>query len=379
MCLTKFYKFVTNRILIYTGFWLLVLGLSAPPLYAQAPQLPGAQQQSRPQQSYPAQNPQDPPPPPVGAPYAPEPPLVKTPGGGSDSGITADGGEELELVQEGMTQEDIEAQIRKDAFEAALQGLLPLQPLEIRKLLERFDRTQESVEVPVYPSPKPEVTVETLSLDPGSAPAVIKVAYGHVTTLNMVDLSGEPWPIEDISWAGNFEVIEAGAQEGSHILRISPETEFAQGNISIRMLDLKTPIIMSIETSRDIVHYRFDAIVPKYGPFAQTPLIQGSGMSGINAGGERGKDLAATLAGLLPDDAIRLRVLGSDGRTTAFKVGTMTYVRTPLTLLSPGWNSSAASADGMRVYEIKDTPVLLLSDNGKMVRMKLAEREDILE
>ena len=375
MRLTTFYNFVTNRILISAGFFLLFSSLSAPALHAQVPQLPGGgQQQSQPQQSVPVQSPQDPPPPPGSTqPYNAQ----------QNNTITTDGGESLQLVEEGLTEEDIESQIREDAFDAALQGLLPLQPLEIRKLLERFDRTQESVEVPVYPNPKPEVTVETLSLDPGSAPATIKVAYGHVTTLNMVDLSGEPWPIEDISWAGNFDVIEAGAQEGSHILRISPETEFAQGNISIRMLDLKTPIIMSIETSRDIVHYRFDAIVPKYGPFAQTPLIQGNGTTSINSGGGKGRELASMLAGMMPANAEKLHVtsdgMGGDGRTSAYRINGLTYVRTPLTLLSPGWNSSAASADGMRVYEIKDTPVLLLSDNGKMVRMKLTVREDILE
>jgi len=57
----------------------------------------------------------------------------------------------------------------------------------------------------------------------------------------------------------------------------------------------------------------------------------------------------------------------------------MTYVRTPLTLLSPGWNASVSSMEGMNVYEISNSPVLLLSDRGRMVRARLSNREDVAD
>jgi intracellular multiplication protein IcmK len=72
-----------------------------------------------------------------------------------------------------------------------------------------------------------------------------------------------------------------------------------------------------------------------------------------------------------PKSASRLKIGGVDSRTKAWKVGEYVYVRTPLTLLSPAWNASASSADGMTVYEIGDAPVLLMSDNGAMVRARL--------
>lgn len=271
------------------------------------------------------------------------------------------------------TPEEVQEGVRRDAFDAALQGLMPLRPNEIRELLEQFDRTQESVELPVYPAPKAEVAVETLSLDPGTKPTSIKVSYGYVTTLNIVDSTGAPWPVEDITWAGNFEVIESTG-EGAHFLRISPQSEFAYGNMSIHLAALQTPIIISLETSRDLVHYRFDAIVPKAGPFAKTPIIQ-SGVS-ISAGDA---DLASFLQGVMPPKAERLSVSGVDGRTSAYNFNGMTYLRTPLTLLSPAWISSASSADGMRVYAMDSAPVLLLSENGRMVKARLSDREDLLD
>ncbi len=281
--------------------------------------------------------------------------------------------DETESVVEKSKQELME-EARRQAFEAALQSILPLRPNEIREMLEKFDRTQESVEVPVYPPPKPKTVVQNISLDPGAPPATIKLAYGHVTTLSVLDITGAPWPIEDISWAGDFEITETAEGEGSHIIRIAPRSEYVSGNMSMRLLTLKTPVILSLETNRDIVHYRFDAIIPEYGPFAEAPLINSS--LNIKAGNNT---LSAILEGVIPESAIRLGVSGVDGRTSAYKLDKVTYVRTPLTLLSPSWSNSVRSADGMQVYVIQESPVLLLSDKGKMVRARLSEREDIFE
>jgi len=276
----------------------------------------------------------------------------------------------------GPSADELQEQARKEAFDAALEGLLPLRPEEIRTLLERFDRTQESVQTPVYPNPKPEVVVKNISLDPGAEPIVIKLAYGHVTTINFLDSSGAPWPVQTVSWAGNFEVLEVvqDPEKFTHVFRISPQSEYAYGNMSITMTGLMTPVIITLETNRDVVHYRVDAVLPDFGPLAEAPIIE-TGIS-TTAGDQ---DLAQILQGSIPGEAVRLDVNGVDGRTSAYRHNGLVYVRTPLTLLSPGWNSSATSADGTRVYEIDDAPVLLLSDRGRMVRARLSSRGDMLE
>lgn len=278
----------------------------------------------------------------------------------------------LELEQ---TEEEVQAEIREEAFDAALQGLLPLRPEEIRALLERFDRTQESVQIPVYPNPRPEVTVQNVPLDPGAQPVSIKVSYGHVTTVNILDVTGAPWPIEDITWAGDFEVIESGSAgaQGSHVLRITPQSEFAFGNMSMKLVTLQTPIVLTMETSRDIVHYRFDAIIPEIGPNGQAPIIQ-TGVS-ITAGD---KNLTRILEGVAPQGASRLSVSGVDNRTSAYSLNGQTILRTPLTLLSPAWDSSVSSADGTKVYSFRETPVVLLSERGKTLRARITSRNDSL-
>jgi len=268
------------------------------------------------------------------------------------------------------TPEEVENQIRNQAFAAALTGLLPLKPNEIRKLLETFDQTRQAVETPVFPDPTPEVLAQTASIDPGSPPMEIKLATGRVTTVTFVDITGEPWPIADITWAGNFEV--AKPEPGGYIIRITPQSEFAIGNMSVAMAgNLKTPLVFALKTHRDKVYYRLDVRVPDYGPFAKQPLMD-----------DGGPELAAgncvcnmILDGIEPEGAVKLSVSGVDRRTTAYKIGDLTYVRTPLTMLSPGWSNSVTSADGTAVYTIQNAPVVLLSDKGKVVQAYLSDRD----
>ncbi|HPF78813.1 MAG TPA: DotH/IcmK family type IV secretion protein [Alphaproteobacteria bacterium] len=270
------------------------------------------------------------------------------------------------------SQQELAEEIRREAFDAAITGLFPLKPENIKDLLKEYDKTKRAVEEPVHGIPTPRVNVETVSLDPGVAPMVIHTAVGHITTLNILDVTGAPWPVQDISWAGDFEVIEP--EEGGHVIRITPMAVAAYGNMSIRLLTLKTPVTIMLKTGTDEVQYRVDARIPEFGPFATTPLIDG--------GSERvagNATIMAVLDGVPPTGAQKLDVSGVDGRTTAYKISATTYVRTPLTLLSPGWDQSVTSADGMNVYALADTPVLLLSDKGRFMRASLSPGKDLFD
>lgn len=279
--------------------------------------------------------------------------------------------EELQAPVVEKTPEQSQEEIRQKAFDAAITGLLPLRPGEVRELLQRFDKVQQAVETPVYPYPKPEVVTETVPIDPGSTPAEIKVAVGHVTTLNILDASGSKWPITDITWAGNFDVVQPG--KNGNVIRITPTSDFAYGNMAVMLAGLITPVTFIIKAHRDSVHYRFDARIPATGPLTEPPLIEGGGGLTMTTAGDG--TLSVVLDGIMPQNAKRLYVTGADNRTTAYRVNETTYLRTPLTLLSPGWARSVSSADGMNVYALANAPVLLLSDQGKMIRARLNEEK----
>jgi intracellular multiplication protein IcmK len=79
------------------------------------------------------------------------------------------------------------------------------------------------------------------------------------------------------------------------------------------------------------------------------------------------------LEGVPPADAIPLSVEGvSPDDLRAWKLGGNDYLRTSDTLLSPEWTASEAEA-GTTVYAVPDTPVVLLSVNGRTVSAELKE------
>lgn len=275
-----------------------------------------------------------------------------------------------------MTDAEIEARememqqkAREQAFDASLNGMMPLSPDQIGALLDKYKVTREASEARIGGTPKPEVVVQTVSLDPGVTPPVIKLSPGHVTSVDILDITGQPWPVQDVSWGGNFEVISPG--EGGHIIRVSPMGAMEVGNMSVQLVGLKTPVTFTLETQLEVVQYRFDARIPEYGPKASPPIID-PGLT-IVAGSD--KALGQILDGTPPAGTEKLRVGGVDGRTSVYRVGETMYLRTPLTLLSPGWSASVKSGDGMTVYMINNSPVLLLSDRGKMVRATVSEQK----
>lgn len=281
--------------------------------------------------------------------------------------------EELELQRQAeeasaqamAAREKQEREYNESSFKRASEGLLPLSDEQVHTFMQRLESMQNAAQPPSFGAPKGEIKVVGISLDPGGTPPQIKLAAGYVTTVDIVDQTGQPWPILDVGVGGNFEVTPTKA--GSHVVRVVPLTRVGRGNLSLLLKGLSTPIIFRLAAGGDTFHMRYDARIPRLGPMAKAPLIR-QRHSGPVAADEM---ISMILENAPPTGATRLKIGGVDSRTKAWRVGDNVYVRTPLALLSPAWNASASSADGMTVYEIGNAPVLLMSDNGAMVRARL--------
>jgi len=266
----------------------------------------------------------------------------------------------LATDQSGINESDQQTK----AFNSALQGVFPLSPEQIKQVMQRMSESQEAGRAPPAPEPKPTVKVENVSLEPGVTPPLIAVSVGYVTTVNILDVTGQPWQIQDVVVGGNFKVT---GPNDANVLRIIPQTRFGKGNISMRLVGLSTPVTFRVEAGGPEVYYRYDARIPLSGPAAQQSLIS-HGFSG-EAGNTT---LLAVLDGMPPKDAKKMIISGADGRTRGYKINDQIYLRTPLALLSPGWDASVRSADGTNVYMLSDTPILMLSDNGQMIRARMS-------
>jgi len=253
------------------------------------------------------------------------------------------------------------------SFEKASMGLMPLSPEQIHMFMQRLEQTQDASQMPSEGTPKGQTRVSTITLDPGTETPQVNLNAGFVSTIAIVDATGEPWPIMDVGIGGNFEVSPTKA--GTHVVRIMPLTRVGTGDLSVLLQGLPTPVIFRLASGGPTVDLRYDARIGKLGPNAKPQIIK---RPRLEAGDET---ITLILENAPPNSAIPLKVRGLDARTKAWAVGEKIYLRTPLSLLSPAWNACVTSADGTSAYEIGSAPVLLLSDNGAMMRANISRDE----
>ena len=259
------------------------------------------------------------------------------------------------------TQSDQEV-IDSKAFDSVTSQLFPLAPDRILDLKQKYHTTEFAIDSPVGTPPKPTATSQFVNLSPGSTPPVIRLAQGFVSSLVFLDVTGAPWPIQAYD-LGDPDSFNIQWDKVSNTLMIQASKLYNYGNLAVRLKGLNTPVMMTLIPGQKAVDYRVDLRIQGYGPNAKSlPLEEGLPPNPSDV-------LLHILEGVPPDGSLHLTVSGGDAR--AWILGDKIYVRTNLTILSPGWIASMTSADGMHAYEMQKTPVLLVSWHGKVMQLKV--------
>ncbi|MCT4574857.1 MAG: DotH/IcmK family type IV secretion protein [Alphaproteobacteria bacterium] len=255
--------------------------------------------------------------------------------------------------------------ISSAAYELAKDNALPMSTEQIMDFLKEFRKSQKASVVGQGVYPEKRVRIEMLSLDPGENIPTVNVSQGYVTTVSFLDATGSSWPIIDVVSGGNFDV--TSPEPNGHIIRITPKVRYGYGNLSVRLRGLEFPVTLNIEVDDDYVDYRFDAKVPLKGPNSKLSILQQSNIA--SAGNPV---LSSILEGVVPSDLKKITIKSGDlDGTTVYQNQDKLYVRTNSTLLSPRWTASASISEGVKVYVTKAYPILLFSDNGEVVKLKL--------
>ncbi|MDR3441619.1 MAG: DotH/IcmK family type IV secretion protein [Legionella sp.] len=260
-----------------------------------------------------------------------------------------------------VTQNDTEI-IENKAFKDMTRNIYPLTPEQIVQL-RQMQQTVEfaKASTPGTP-PKPTATSQFVNLSPGSTPPVIRLAQGFVSSLVFLDSTGAPWPISayDLGDPSSFNI---QWDKTSNTIMIQALKLYNYGNLAVRLKGLNTPVMLTLIPGQKAVDYRVDLRVQGYGPNAKNmPLEEGIPPSASEI-------LLHVLDGVPPTGSQRLAVSGGDAR--AWLSNDKMYVRTNLTILSPGWLASMTSADGTHAYEMQKSPVLLVSWHGKVMQLKV--------
>lgn len=254
-----------------------------------------------------------------------------------------------------------EEKISRLAFKQMLEQLFPLSPEQIVALRKKYNETELAKTVTSQTPPKPVATSQFVNLSPGSSPPIVRLSKGFVTSLVFLDSSGAQWPIEAYD-LGDPRTFNIQWDRTSNVMMIQAMQQYNYGNLAIRLRGLNTPVMITLIPGQKAVDYRIDMRVQGYGPNAHVP-------TGDMLPPSVHKELLGLLDGVPPTDSRELEVVG--GAAQAWMRGSTLFLRTRHQVISPGWFATLRSADGMHVYRLAKTPLVLVTQHGRIKRLKI--------
>lgn len=249
-------------------------------------------------------------------------------------------------------------QMFEDIMGANAGYLTPDQHREVLRQTEDLARARTRT------TPKFEISRGTIPLDPAMPIPVVTMDLGQMSAIAFLDNTGQPWPIITCAWSAGF----AGDKpaEGSHLLVLRATTLVDDGSLVCTLKGLASPARLRLSSGTGRHALGFDAMVPATGPNAK-PSIHDPGAPPMAAGDDL---LSSFLYGVPPPGAEALEVRGVGGDTKAWRLGSELYLRTPMTLLSPG-PKAEARREQVTVYRLPPVPVLILDHDGQTVELRI--------
>ena len=273
----------------------------------------------------------------------------------------------------------------------AMNEAIPLTPEMIEELGRRYNAARRAQETATAEMAAPINRQINVSFSPGSATSIINTVHGYPTAVSFFDCTGQPWPIQ---WDTNSNpaAITDGANcnartnaggpsavaigffictpvKGSNVLEITPVSLAPRGGLVVALEGAPKPVTFLLIAGGGRYDANLSIHVADRGPHAKVEIMTqpnapetGRRLSHQHAAGRAAGRGGAALG--------RGRLAGRRARLAAWA---RTSICAPATrCLSPEWTASE-SEGGTTVYAIPNTPVVLLSVNGRTVSASLKE------
>ena len=256
------------------------------------------------------------------------------------------------------------------------RGSLPFTEEQIEFLGNWMLEAQEATER--AGNPPAEGRIRRVDVDSAEAAIPeIAVRWGYATALSFVDLTGAPWPIDEVVVDSAFlpealgEAAVESAGGASHVLHLVPRRRFLHGNAVVQLQDHVQPVVVRLLDDGKLVDFRVEVRLAHAGPQADASALVVR--RGFHAGDAVLLDL---LGGVIPRDAQRLVVDGGTYETRAWRHEGDVLMVTSSLLLSPGpWAAEKGSGERW-AYRLPDSPVVLVARDGRQVRLSLRAEEN---
>lgn len=252
--------------------------------------------------------------------------------------------------------------LHQEAFDQVARQAMPMTPDEITKFKDMLAVTKRAASAPPGVPPKPLLSVQPVSLSPGSVPPVIRLQEGFVSSVLFTDSTGSAWPIEAYDM-GNSSAFNVQWQPGSNMMMIQAMSMYTYGNLAVRLRGLGTPVMITLVPGQQVVDYRIDLQVDR--PQPQQQLASKFFYEKRKLSSPLNTTLLTILNGITPQGAQVLT--SSDSDCQAWVLGNKMYLLTHLTLLSPNWLAIMRNSDGTKAYELPKTSAIIVSKYGEPI------------
>lgn len=257
------------------------------------------------------------------------------------------------------------------AYEEDRDAAMPLTPAQIANLREAINANRQAEEAPLSPA-TPRMETINARLGVGNPPS-ISVQSGFVSTLNVVDAYGRPWPIvrESIGNPKAFSVSVAGNSAA-----ISDLQPYAQSDLALYLKGEAVPLMVALNPGASgpqgggVVDYAVRLRINAAEPGLPTPT------GGMQGGADYTNVLLTLVQGVAPAGAKALHVLGDPARVQAWTWegprGPRLLLRAPATVLSPAWIATMQGPAGIQAWVLPNVRVVTLSHAGvpELVQMQ---------
>lgn len=253
---------------------------------------------------------------------------------------------------------------RIDAFNSAMEQAFPMTPEMIRRYRQIFEEQQRAT----LDRPEPQARMESgfIALEPGETPGRLLLSPGIASVISFYDATGQSWPIEQyvVGSGQNFEVVALG--EESNSLVMTPLSRLGWSNLVVRLRDEPRPVVLHVSISEAVAHFRHDIQIGRMGPNAEVTLASGAAPAVVT---EAGSQILLSMLSRVDIPRAAVSVPVSHVQAEAWTLGDRMFVRSRHALLSPSWTASLAGPNGVRVYEINPSSMLLFSVDGRVIRV----------
>lgn len=249
------------------------------------------------------------------------------------------------------------------AFHQTLKAAMPLTAGQIAQLREAINANRRAEEAPLSPA---QPRIETINARIGvGAPPSVSVQSGYVSTVNVVDAYGRPWPIVRYS-VGNpkaFTISMAGNSAA-----ISDLQPYAQSDLALYLRGESVPLMIALlpgvqgTSGGGVVDYAVRLRVNAAEPGLPAPA------GGMMGSANYTNALMSLTQGVAPAGAKSLHVLGEPSRVSAWvwegPRGKRLLLRAPDTVIAPAWIATMQGPAGIHAWVLPDVKVVTISHDG---------------